>query len=445
MKQRHFVLRAIAITSLILQLFLMTSAAALAAACPSPMPYKVFLPLIIGGSGNSAGVDFSGGWRLPFDSTTTITDGPGEEFHTGASAEAIDYAMNSASFPVLAPADGVVLDVKQDLQSTFGWVIRINHNNLFSFFAHLDADKIFVGAGQRVTQGQCIAMSSKSGLPPTAGIHLHYEARTGAVVGNIFSGQSVPIRHVPGTWWNPWYSPTPDFRNDPARPSGGAQFPEMRISPATVDLAARHLANTTAPPNAVNAYLSDISGPSPAGLITVHLAASPNTPTNNSYKTLFSIYKWQPNPDRWQGLASTYSPSLDDFLSFQNQSYGTGQHTYLIQANTADLSQFTCYVNCDRHIELFSDGYQGTPHIVASYTRGSDATTLEYCASGAIHYEVYEYHGGATALAYSGPDCMILVHRILGSTNWYYARALYSDSWPTPGWAPPTPWLIVHN
>ena len=136
---------------------------------------------------------------------------------------------------------------------------------------------------------------------------------------------------------------------------------------------------------------------------------------------------------------------VNDFLSFQNQSYDAGQHTYLIQANTVDPSVYTCAISCDRHIELFSDGYQGTPHIVASYIRGSDATTLEYCATGAIQYEMYEYHGDATPLAYSGPDCSILVHRTVGGTNWYITRARYDNSSPTPGWTPYTNWLVVHN
>lgn len=402
-------------------LFAKSNTIALASPCPSSLPYKVFLPLIIGGAGSATGIDFSGGWRLPFDGTKTISDGPNEGTHIPlyGSQEAIDYAVSGTSFPVVAPADGTVLNILLDTSRTpnFGWVIRINHNNTYSFFAHVGTEagsQIFVKAGDKVIQGQCIAMSGRSG--GQAAIHLHYEARTGITQNNVYSGQSIPIRGVPGTWWNPWYSPLPDFHDDPARFSGGAQYPEIRVRPSTVDGSARHLSNVTAPPDAINGYLSDVSGPTPAGIITFHLGASPNTPTNNSYKTLFSIYKWQSNPDRWQGWASTYGATVDDFVSFSNQSYDNGQHTYLIQANTADGNVYTCVISCDRCIELFTDGYNGIPHIIASYTRGSDATTLEYCASGAIQYEVYEYHGFTTPLAYSGPDCSILVHRSLGNT-----------------------------
>jgi hypothetical protein len=37
-----------------------------------------------------AAIDTSGGWRLPFSGNKTISDGPGEDLHTGRSAEAID-------------------------------------------------------------------------------------------------------------------------------------------------------------------------------------------------------------------------------------------------------------------------------------------------------------------------------------------------------------------
>ncbi len=39
-----------------------------------------------------AAPDTSGGWRLPFNGTYWISDGPGEGMHTVRSAEAIDYA-----------------------------------------------------------------------------------------------------------------------------------------------------------------------------------------------------------------------------------------------------------------------------------------------------------------------------------------------------------------
>lgn len=441
MKYRLSLMRATIIT----YLFITSSTVALASPCPPQLPYRVFLPLIIGGSASTTAIDLSGGWRLPFDSTKTVTDGPGEGLHIGRSAQAIDYAMSGQSFPVLAPADGVVLDVLQDPSSTtpnFGWVVRINHNNLYSFFAHLDPSNIFVSAGQRVTQGQCIAMSYKSGLPSSGGIHLHYEARTSAVSGNIFNGQASPTRAIPGNWWNPWYSPAPDFRNDPAQPSGGAQYPESRSQPSTLlDPNGRHLANLQSPPNAVNAYLSNVFGPTPNGFLTIHLGASPNTPSNN-YKTLFSVYKWNDNPGVWNGISYTYSPALDDYPSSYNQSYASGQHTYLIQGNTLGGIGTTD----NRFIELFTDGTNGIPHIVASYTGASDATFLEYCAAGAVQYEVDEYHGGSVTVAYSGPDCSILVHRIIGSTNWYTVRAQYNSQWPsTGGWTQFTNWLIVHN
>ncbi len=152
------------------------------------------------------------GWTLPFNGTTYISNGPNEGLHINASAEAIDYAPNGC-ITVRAPADGTVIDVIT--VADFGTVVRINEQGFGnSFFAHLDTNNIFVQAGQTVSQGQAIAYSGNSGTGGS-GCHLHFEARTGVVPGNVYSGQSEPIRGIPGTWWNTWYSPPPNFQSDP--------------------------------------------------------------------------------------------------------------------------------------------------------------------------------------------------------------------------------------
>lgn len=126
-------------------------------------------------------------WRLPFDGTMVITNGPGEGFHTGLwSSEAIDFAPSpAASFNVLAPADGVVWDYfnvtdenDQNANQGFGRTLILYHTSTrtYSFFAHLRNDiEVDVsglpGVHPSVTQGQLIAHSGNTGqglgFPPS--------------------------------------------------------------------------------------------------------------------------------------------------------------------------------------------------------------------------------------------------------------------------------------
>lgn len=91
-------------------------------------------------------------------------------FHTGLDIEG-DY-----SSPIYAAAGGTVEYASAD-RSGYGLHVVINHGNGFrTLYAH--ASKIFVKAGERVGQGETIAMVGSTGR--STGTHLHFEIRTGS-------------------------------------------------------------------------------------------------------------------------------------------------------------------------------------------------------------------------------------------------------------------------
>lgn len=98
-------------------------------------------------------------------------------WHTGLDIDG-DY-----SSPIYAGAAGTVVFAGAD-RSGYGLHVVINHGNgLSTLYAH--ASKIFVGVGDRVRQGQTIAMIGSTGR--STGTHLHYEIRSGGAPRNPFS------------------------------------------------------------------------------------------------------------------------------------------------------------------------------------------------------------------------------------------------------------------
>lgn len=222
------------------------------------------------------------GFVLPFSGTVFISNAPGEGLHVNASSEAIDYAPEGC-ITVQAPYNGIVVDVLS--VADFGTVVRIDHfGHSTSFFAHLDPNNIFVNDGDAVTQGQAIALSGNSGTGGD-GCHLHYEARTGAVAGDVYSGQSEPVRAVPGNWFNTWYSPPPNFQANPRRFSGGAQNPDDVIQPNTIrSRPGRHLANVESPDNVPTVHITNVQDT----FVTFHGGGSPSTPRTD-FETWFQF------------------------------------------------------------------------------------------------------------------------------------------------------------
>lgn len=89
-----------------------------------------------------------------------------QTFHKG-----IDIATNLGN-PVLAPAEGVVVETKSDRIG--GKTILISHGGgINTLFYHLD--KILVKPGQKVKRGDIIGLVGKTGK--ALGPHLHYEVQ----------------------------------------------------------------------------------------------------------------------------------------------------------------------------------------------------------------------------------------------------------------------------
>ncbi|PZU58338.1 MAG: peptidase M24 [Brevundimonas sp.] len=85
--------------------------------------------------------------------------------------QGIDFAAGSGT-PVVAPADGVVVEARR--WGGYGNWLRIRHaNGLESGYGHLSRYGSGIRAGQRVSQGQVVAYVGSTGA--STGPHLHYE------------------------------------------------------------------------------------------------------------------------------------------------------------------------------------------------------------------------------------------------------------------------------
>ena len=85
--------------------------------------------------------------------------------------QGIDFAAPTGT-PVVAPADGVVVEARR--WGGYGNWLRIRHSNgLESGYGHLSRYASGVRAGQRVRQGQVVAYVGSTGA--STGPHLHYE------------------------------------------------------------------------------------------------------------------------------------------------------------------------------------------------------------------------------------------------------------------------------
>lgn len=82
-----------------------------------------------------------------------------------------DFAAGTGT-PVIAPADGVVVEARR--WGGYGNWLRIRHaNGLDSGYGHLSRYASGIRAGQRVSQGQVVAYVGSTGA--STGPHLHYE------------------------------------------------------------------------------------------------------------------------------------------------------------------------------------------------------------------------------------------------------------------------------
>jgi murein DD-endopeptidase MepM/ murein hydrolase activator NlpD len=107
------------------------------------------------------------------------------EFRTYTSSHmAIDYAA-AIGTPVRSVGDGTVIYAGWNSQG-YGNYISVRHNGTYTTnYAHLS--KIYVGYGQKVTQGETIGAVGSTGF--STGPHLHYEMVKNGVKVN-------PLREV---------------------------------------------------------------------------------------------------------------------------------------------------------------------------------------------------------------------------------------------------------
>lgn len=103
--------------------------------------------------------------------------------------EGVDYAVNVGT-PVLAPAAGVVYQIRKVSNHPYGWHMRLRHRDpetgdvYETIFAHLSSIKM--KEGQAVRPGDIIALSGNTGTS-TTGSHLHYSLQK---LGSTESGES---------------------------------------------------------------------------------------------------------------------------------------------------------------------------------------------------------------------------------------------------------------
>ncbi|MEC7797993.1 MAG: M23 family metallopeptidase [Brevundimonas aurantiaca] len=113
--------------------------------------------------------------RTPLQNFRRVSSGFGFRTHPISGYrkmhQGIDFAAGTGT-PVVAPADGVVVEARR--WGGYGNWLRIRHNNgLESGYGHLSRYGAGIRAGQRVSQGQIVAYVGSTGA--STGPHLHYE------------------------------------------------------------------------------------------------------------------------------------------------------------------------------------------------------------------------------------------------------------------------------
>ncbi|RZJ17021.1 MAG: M23 family metallopeptidase [Brevundimonas sp.] len=113
--------------------------------------------------------------RTPLQSFRRVSSGFGVRTHPISGYrkmhQGTDFAAATGT-PVVAPADGVVVEARR--WGGYGNWLRIRHaNGLESGYGHLSRYASGIRAGQRVSQGQIVAYVGSTGA--STGPHLHYE------------------------------------------------------------------------------------------------------------------------------------------------------------------------------------------------------------------------------------------------------------------------------
>ena len=151
-----------------------------------------------------------GAYQYPWKSGDTYRIGQGNNnptgTHNGSQVNAFDFTMPTGT-QLLATRDGTVEWIEESLTANFdfsepespsnrplngldnwGNAVRIRHADGFtSWYFHIQTNGVLVSEGDRVEQGQPIAISGNTGRSTRP--HLHYQVQANSYNG----GQSVPI------------------------------------------------------------------------------------------------------------------------------------------------------------------------------------------------------------------------------------------------------------
>ena len=152
----------------------------------------LLLVVLFGAGSVAQGAPSIAGFRLPFEGGPfSIVQGPScPQYSHSAVPEAIDFMMPEGT-NLVAVQSGTVVFVGWD--GNYGNQVRVTHDNgLTSWYNHIQPNGFRVSLGDRVTQGQVIALSGTTGK--SDGPHLHFEVREG--------GTQTPIDALPGISWN---------------------------------------------------------------------------------------------------------------------------------------------------------------------------------------------------------------------------------------------------
>lgn len=337
-------------------------------------------------------------WRLPFDGSMVITNGPGEGLHINSATYSIDYAPSpSQSFAVLSPADGEVIDLLEvrdaltNEYTGYGRVLRIYHSesNACSFFAHLLEGPLPIPTtpGTPVKQGQHIANSGETGNG--AGYHLHFEARRNCQPGQIYSGESIPAYAMFGNWWNPNYNPPLSTMTTAYPPttsfSGQAEFPVQAIPPALLEPDGHHLSNTASPYDSPSAYASNIQ----QNDTTLHMGAAPDL-FDSPTEVFFDVFYYEPG-QFWFYIPSgtgIVGPTWQlDFSEIAPCIPATRQFCLTVRSRLRSASSFD--QSATIHLDIAPGNSLAKPHLAAYYTLMGDHTVLEYAFQTAQNVEGY--------------------------------------------------------
>jgi len=144
--------------------------------------YELEMDALPGNPDARPDLDFQ--YRIPFEyARVRVDQGPGGSFsHNDAqNLHAVDFALPVGT-PVLAARAGTVMQVESDFEKAslnrekYGGranFIRILHDDgSMAVYAHLQWEGVQVRVGQRVQQGQRIALSGNTGF--STGPHLHF-------------------------------------------------------------------------------------------------------------------------------------------------------------------------------------------------------------------------------------------------------------------------------